>query len=169
MDSPSISTSPLFEEGDNENPTQEPLPNPPPVLEDYPELVHAWKVVNWVYKTRSDHSGIPSTLYHLASDYLLIPGCLGSKKARRKIVQQTGGLILLGLYILGSTASDKFENEPSFRASGPCGLDPLQASGPSGPDPLCSDCKQWAYVVLQVCRRQDWVITYTGYQLILES
>ena len=155
MDSPSPSISAYFEQGDDEGPTQEPLPLCPPILKDYPDLQHAWKVVNWVYATREEKSGIPSTPCHLSSNYLLILSCIDSKAARKKIVKTTAGLLMLGLYILWNTATTKYESEPS-----------LQASGPSGLNPLHSERNQWGHVAYQVHRRQDWVFIYTGHRLI---
>lgn len=56
--SPGNPASASFEEAVSESPTQEPLPLCPPTLENYHDLQHAWKVVNWVYATRIERSGI---------------------------------------------------------------------------------------------------------------
>ena len=81
MDSSSASTSACPQEADkqcpimlpvavDEGPTQEPLPLPPPILNDYPDVLHAWKMVNWVYELRAKAGGIASTP---SSHHLLTP------------------------------------------------------------------------------------------------
>ncbi len=77
------------------------------------------------------------TQCHLSSERLLILSCLGSKASRKKIVQQTAGLLMLGLYVLWSTATTRY-NELSPEPDEQLAQSESSLQGPGPPARLLS-------------------------------